>query len=183
VLQQCTDPQSLFDRPANLFVAAFIGSPSMNLVEATVENGGVRFADYSIPLDGRLDRQPGGRVILGVRPDDLALASHAPGRPTIDAKLEVVEQLGVESLLVFPIEAPLVTIEAVAAARDTVNEDERLLMDDERATFVARISGRDAPSPGDTVRLAVDVRHLHFFDPDTGESLRRAPVEKPGGRS
>jgi multiple sugar transport system ATP-binding protein len=172
VLQQCDRPQSLYDRPANLFVAAFMGSPSMNLVEATISDGHVSFAGFALPLAGHADPPArSDRVILGIRPDDLVLAAHAPGWPTITARVEIVEELGGESLIVFPIEAPLVTADAVMAARDTPHEEERLLMDDRRATFTARISGRDRPTQSDQVELAVDVRHLHFFDPTTGDAL------------
>jgi hypothetical protein len=72
---------------------------------------------------------------------------------------------------VFPIEAPLVTADAVMAARDMPQEEERLLMDDQRATFTARISGRDLLEPGESIDLVVDVRQLHFFDPASGDSL------------
>ena len=172
VLQQCGHPQALYDGPANLFVAAFIGSPSMNLVEATVADGQVGFAGFTLPLtDHPNPPRNVERVILGIRPDDLMLASQAPGRPTIAARIELLEQLGGESLLVFPIDAPLVTADAVMAARDMPQEEERLLMDNKQATFIARISGRDRPAPGQQVDLAVDVVHLHFFDPATGDSL------------
>jgi multiple sugar transport system ATP-binding protein len=171
-LQQCDHPQALYDRPVNLFVAAFMGSPSMNLIDANVSDGSATFAGFTLPItDHPNPPKSSGRVILGVRPDDLMLAQQAPSLPTIKTRIEIVEELGGESLLVFPIDAPLVTADAVTAARDTPHEEERLLMDDQRAMFVARIGGRDRPSPGDEVELAVAVRHLHFFDPTTGESL------------
>jgi multiple sugar transport system ATP-binding protein len=94
VLQQVDTPQALFRRPANLFVAAFIGSPSMNLVEADVGDGVVRFAGYELPLPAGKD-VPAGRLIVGIRPTDFAHAASAdPALPRMVVRPEVVEDLG-----------------------------------------------------------------------------------------
>src|SRR5437763_2683641 len=108
-LQQVDTPQALYARPANLYVAAFIGSPSMNLVEARVDGDVVEFAGFRIPLDRT--RRPtsirNGAVVLGVRPESFEDAAFAEsGRPLIDARVEVVEDLGSDIHLLFPIDAP-----------------------------------------------------------------------------
>src|SRR5262249_44674874 len=105
-IQQVGQPQHLYREPANLFVAAFIGSPSMNLVEATVERDGVTFAGFTLPL--ALGRRPprNGDVILGIRPtafEDAAFAEH--GLPTIEVEVAVVEELGDETHAIFYVDA------------------------------------------------------------------------------
>jgi multiple sugar transport system ATP-binding protein len=176
VVQQCDVPQVLFRRPCNLFVAAFIGSPAMNLVPARVEGGVARFADHEIPLvsDSPL-RGADREVILGVRPTAFAFDGPRaePDWPRIDVTVELVEELGDEIQLTFQIDAPPVEAEAVRAAADTDDADEgRLLLDDRRTRFTASLDGRRAVRPGERVRLALDARDLHFFDPATGDALR-----------
>jgi multiple sugar transport system ATP-binding protein len=173
LLQQCDSPQELFHRPANLFVAAFIGSPAMNLVEADVDGDEVGFGGHRLalpagsPLRGRRDR-----VILGVRPTDFEAAGPAtdPALPRIRAKVDVVEKLGSESHLIFAVDAPRISAEAVRAAQETT-DDGVLLADDERAQFTARVDGRFAVQAGDEVTLAVDASALHAFDPESGLAL------------
>ena len=182
VLQQVDTPQNLFRRPANLFVAAFIGSPSMNLVEADVDGSRVRFASFDLTLpDGSpcagLDR----RVILGIRPTDFEHDEDAdPALPRIRARPDVVEELGDETHVIFSIDAPEVHAEAVLAATEAATEDEgRLFAGDERAVFTARLDGRRPVAVGREIMLAVEHGHLHFFDPKTGLTLdagERAPL-------
>ena len=112
VIQQVDSPQALYTRPDNLFVAAFIGSPAMNLVEAVVADGRVSFAGIELPLA----RTPCGTatVILGIRPEafeDAALAD--PGLPTIDVDVLVLEELGSDTHVIFPIDAPRVEAEDI----------------------------------------------------------------------
>jgi multiple sugar transport system ATP-binding protein len=175
VLQQCDVPQRLFEAPANLFVAAFIGSPAMNLVEATIDGGVVRFGGLEVPLPpGTTVRAPGRPVILGVRPTDFELSGPLvdPAWPRISVHVDVVEQLGSESHVQFALDAPRVVADAVRAAADAEEEGEdRLLADDERTRFTARVSGRRPVESGTTVELAVDAGQLHFFDIETGEAL------------
>jgi multiple sugar transport system ATP-binding protein len=175
VLQQCDRPQKLFEEPANLFVAAFIGSPAMNLVEARIAGGSVRFGQYELPLPAGAATGDGERrVIFGVRPTDFELAGpHVdPAWPRITVVADVVEQLGAESHVQFTLEAPRMVAEAVRAAADTrVEGEDRLLADDERARFVARITGRQTVEPGSRVELAVDHGQLHFFDLESGAAL------------
>jgi multiple sugar transport system ATP-binding protein len=185
ILQQCDTPQTLFHQPANLFVAAFIGSPSMNLVEAELAEGEVRFAGYALPLPaGKLPANGSRRIILGIRPTSLELAGPRTEQsmPRIRVRTTVVEELGDETHLIFPVDAPRVSAEAVQAAVDAESEDEGVLLaDDTRALFTARVDAHRTVTSGETVELAVDVRKLHFFDRETGEALR-AKAPAPIGR-
>jgi multiple sugar transport system ATP-binding protein len=173
VLQQVDTPQRLFREPANLFVAAFIGSPAMNLVEAAVDDGRLRFAGYELPVpDGTgLDRP---RVIVGIRPTDFQDAASAdPRLPRLRVRAAVVEELGAESHVIFTVDAPRVVAEAVRAAEDTAEPGEGLLTDDTRALFTARVDGQSAVAPGAEIELAVDPQRLHFFDAASGAVLGR----------
>ncbi|MGZ4352686.1 MAG: ABC transporter ATP-binding protein, partial [Gaiellaceae bacterium] len=161
----------LYRSPANLFVAAFIGSPSMNLVDAEVVDGEVRFAGFRIPI-------PAGagvsatRVVLGIRPQDFSDAAQAdPSLPTIEAEPAVVEELGSSTHVIFPIEAPPVDVASVRAATDE-GERATLLATDSRALFTAEVAETTQARPGQRLRLAVDPTRFHFFEPATGEALR-----------
>jgi multiple sugar transport system ATP-binding protein len=174
ILQQVDTPQRLFREPANLFVAAFIGSPSMNLVEAQVDGGSVRFAGFDLPLPqgsplAGLDR----RVILGIRPTDFEHGATAESElPRVRVKPDVVEDLGTEAHLIFTIDAPRVSAEAVRAATETGDEDEgKLFADDQRAVFTACLDAKRSVASGQPVELAVDHSRFHCFDPSTGLSL------------
>src|SRR5205085_4768822 len=126
VLQQVDTPQELFRRPANLFVAAFIGSPSMNLVDAHVSGDRVVFAGYDVPLPASspalgLD----AKVILGIRPTDFEHGDGGdPALPRIRVRPDVVEDLGAENHAIFSINAPPVSAEAVRDATETAAGDE-----------------------------------------------------------
>jgi multiple sugar transport system ATP-binding protein len=172
VLQQVDRPQVLFRRPANLFVAAFIGSPSMNLVEADAAGGTVRFAGFELPLSGTAATR-NGQVILGIRPTDFSDGATAdPALPRMRVRAEIVEDLGAETHVLFSINAPRVVAEAVrAAAQDIAEEEGALFADDQRSMFTARIDGNDRLAPGSVVELAVETGRLHFFDPATGAAL------------
>jgi multiple sugar transport system ATP-binding protein len=173
VLQQVDTAQRLFREPANLFVAAFIGSPSMNLVEAGVEGGSLRFAGHTLPLPDEI-RLAARTVILGIRPTDFQDGAFAdPSLPRLPVRAAVVEDLGSESHVIFAIDAPRVVAEAVRAAADDAAPSESLLADDTRALFTARLDGQRLVAPGSEVELAVDPRRLHFFDPATGAVLAR----------
>jgi multiple sugar transport system ATP-binding protein len=170
VLQQCAPPQELFDRPVNLFVAAFIGSPPMNLVGAVVEDGRLSFGGFDLNVPNPHLPAATGSVILGVRPQDLAVAEEgAPARMTAD--VDLVEDLGTESNVMFSVNAPPVATDVVVAVSE--GDDTRLLMDDERARWAARITGRRHITPGSTVELAIDTRHLQYFDPDSRLAIPR----------
>jgi multiple sugar transport system ATP-binding protein len=169
VIQQVDTPQVLYGRPDNLFVAAFIGSPAMNLVEGTVSGGAVSFAGWEIPLDPGRRPARDGRVILGIRPEtfeDALLAD--PSLPSVEVEVVVLEELGSDSHVIFAIDAPRVVAEELKAAAD--NEDEALIAGD-HAVWNARVQSKTAARVGAPIRLAVDASHLYFFDPDSGASL------------
>jgi multiple sugar transport system ATP-binding protein len=163
-------PQRLYESPANLFVAAFIGSPPMNLVEASLGGDGVSLAGYTIPLDR--DRQPraasAGRAVLGIRPEAFEDAEFArPGLPQIEVRVDVVEELGSDAYVFFDLDAPRVTVDEAAEVED----DETTLIADNRSLYSARVDPRSKAAPGQTIRLAVDPSRLYFFSPETGASL------------
>jgi multiple sugar transport system ATP-binding protein len=172
-LQQVDRPQNLFHRPRNLFVAAFIGSPAMNLVEADVSGGRARFAGYELPLasGARAD----GRVILGVRPSAFSHGAGAdPALPRMRVQAEVVEELGDELHVIFGIDAPPVSADAVLAAAEASDESEgKLFAGETRATLTARLDAKRGVRAGEQVELAVDNGALHFFDRDSGDALDR----------
>jgi multiple sugar transport system ATP-binding protein len=177
-VQQVDTPQTLYREPVNLFVAAFIGSPSMNLVEAEVSDGVVEFAGYRVPL--RADRRPAGvdsgPTILGIRPQDFADARTASSElPTIDVDVAVVEDLGSSTHVLFAIDAPPLDVDAVRAATDE-HERATLLATDRRALFTAEVAEGTPVRPGERLRLAVDPSRFHFFDPQTSEALREGAL-------
>jgi multiple sugar transport system ATP-binding protein len=161
---QVDTPQALYGRPANLYVAAFIGSPAMNLVEAELADGTVEFAGLRFPVS-----HPGaGRVVVGIRPEAFEDAAFAdPALPRIEVAVEVVEDLGPDTHVIFPVDAPPVDTTEV---REAAGGAEALLPDD-RSLFTARVSPETSARPGATLRLAVDPAKFHFFDPATGLRL------------
>jgi multiple sugar transport system ATP-binding protein len=174
VIQQVDSPKVLFDSPTNLFVAAFIGSPSMNLVEATIDGGVLHTAGWALPLSERANGNVTGSrsVIFGIRPTDLSLAATAPAeRPRIRAKALTVEELGAESMVMFTIDAPRVMVDAVREAVDADADQVGLFADEDRAQFAVRIDGHTVVRPGDEIELAIDMRRAQLFDPETGDAL------------
>jgi len=172
-VQQVDEPQVLYDEPVNTFVAAFIGSPAMNLVEAHLDDDTVTFGAHKIPLDrSHRPRATGnGEVILGIRPEAFEDIAFAPeGLPTLDVEVAVLEELGSDAHVFFPIEAQQVLIED--AITDQPEDEATLLADEkERSLFVARVDARTDARIGSPIRLAVEPSRLYFFSPDTGESL------------
>jgi len=167
LLQQLDTPHALFHTPANLFVAAFIGSPSMNLVDAEIQGDSVRFGGFDVKLPASSPLVGANRkVILGIRPTDFDHVDPASDLPRIQVHVDVVEDLGAENHLIFAIDAPRVTAEAVRAAADT--DDDGTLFADERAVFTAVVGAKKITTPGSDVELAIDNTRLHFFDPATG---------------
>jgi len=170
-VQQVDTPQNLFNTPTNLFVAAFIGSPSMNLVEAEIGGGSIRFAGHVLALPDGV-APPAGRLLVGIRPTDFesgAVADQA--LPRMRVRAAVVEALGAESHVIFQLDAPRVRAEAVRAAADEQAEDQTLFADEERAEFTARIGTSATIPPGAEIELAVHVERAHFFDPQTGKVI------------
>jgi multiple sugar transport system ATP-binding protein len=172
VLQQVDTPQRLFNQPTNLFVAAFIGSPSMNLVDARVEDGVVHFGPYAIPLpaDRRLDEYRDRRLVLGIRPHDFEDADvWKSDLPTIEVKADVTEELGSEVHIIFTLDTPPVVTEHTMAAIDPDGGEFVPLVEAEgKTSFTARVDPRTKCRPGSTVRLSVDPGRFHFFERESG---------------
>jgi multiple sugar transport system ATP-binding protein len=181
-LQQVADPQTLYDRPVNLFVGGFIGSPAMNMIEATLERQNddliANLGSQSIALKGEtLDQRPalrnfeGKTVVLGVRPEDLedlALAPETAADHRLRGKVQLTEALGSEIMVHFTIDAkPAVTDEVLELAEDS-GDDRVPQPTDEHAALVGRFGARSRVRAGGDVEVAVDTRALHFFDPQTG---------------
>jgi multiple sugar transport system ATP-binding protein len=160
-VQQAGAPQTLYERPANLFVATFIGSPPLGSFTAMVERGddgrlALRAGDHRLPIDdavaARFDGlagRVGTAVVVGVRPEaftDVAVDPGTPGERTVDAVVDLVESLGADQLVHV----------VVAGVR-----------------LVARLTPRSRLRPGDVAKLAVDLDAVHLFDPVTGASLRK----------
>jgi multiple sugar transport system ATP-binding protein len=181
-IQQVGRPQTLYRDSANLFVASFIGSPSMNLVRAEVEGDAVRFAGYRVPLDLRR-RPPAGsprQLILGIRPEDFEDARFSPpGLPTIDVQIALVEDLGPEALAFFAVDAERVESETFGVASDGADQ-EALMAGDRRALFSATLDAATGARAGGSCRLTVNPARFHFFSPYNGESLLARESAVPG---
>jgi multiple sugar transport system ATP-binding protein len=170
---QVDEPQRLYQAPRDLFVAAFIGSPTMNLVGATVDGEEIVFGQLRVPLR-RSDRPSQARVVLGLRPESFEDQDFASGDlPVLDVQVEVVEEVGSDTFVFFQVDAPRVSAEAMGA------EDDDRLIAEERAVFAARVDPRTRARAGQPLRLAVDPQRFHFFDPQTGASLLAAPAPAP----
>jgi multiple sugar transport system ATP-binding protein len=161
-------PQRLYQTPKNLFVAAFIGSPSMNLVEAAIDGDTISFGQFRIPLDpGRRPERGIERVVLGIRPESMDDAAFAkPHLPRVDVAVEVLEELGSDTYAFFRVAAPHVNIES----RDAADEEATLLAAQD-SLFSARVDPATTGRVGSTLELAVDPARFHFFDVGSGESL------------
>jgi multiple sugar transport system ATP-binding protein len=183
ILQQVDTPQNLYRHPANLFVAAFIGSPPMNLVEATVQGDRVAFAGFDIPIQpGVLAAFDGRTVILGIRPSDIEDAAlwHGDDLPTIEVTVDVTEELGSEVNVIFRVDAPPVATEEIRAATDEEGEEILLMAEDHPlCVFCARVDARTTSTPGSTIRLTLDPSRFHFFDPVSGLAID--PALSPAG--
>jgi multiple sugar transport system ATP-binding protein len=165
-LQQVAPPEELYERPVNVFVAGFIGSPAMNMLQGRIELDAVAVGDARVPVSG-LASQEGREVIVGIRPEDLG---EEPAELRLRGRVELREALGAEVLLHVSVDArPALTDELRELAAD-VGED-RL----PTATLVARVGPRTSARQGDTIDLFADGRALHFFDAETGAALQRRP--------
>jgi len=193
-LQQVADPQELYDRPVNLFVGGFIGSPAMNMLEATLDrrDGHIvaQAGSHSIALDEEtvaahpaLESFLGSTVILGIRPEhleDAALAPDTPADRRLSGTVRLRESLGSE-----------VMVHLQVSAKPALTEDVRELAEDMDAvvaqdleegvtetTVVGRFGARSRVREGDVAEVAVDTRTLHFFDPETGLGIYEQPRQK-----
>jgi multiple sugar transport system ATP-binding protein len=187
-IQQVDDPQTLYDRPVNLFVGGFIGSPSMNMLDAVIEssNGGLAatVGNQTISLGPEaLENHPalkgyvGKQVILGIRPEDLedaALETGAPPERQLRGRLELKEALGSEIMAHFAIKgAHAETDETRELAKDVGAEgaEQPIGVAADEAVIVGRFGARSRIKQGDEVTAVVDTRALHFFDPQTGNGI------------
>ncbi len=203
-LQQVDAPQRLYEQPVNLFVAGFIGSPAMNLVEAHLAAGDdgelhVEVGGFRLPIPAEvIAERPGLRsyadrkVVLGIRPEDMedaSLVSDAPADRRISAEAELREALGSDVLVHFTIDAPPAVTEdvkelAVDVGTEMVEKVEQTAAQG-RSSVVARLNPRTEVKPGGHLELVVDTHRLHFFDVDTsraiydGEAATARPSEIP----
>jgi multiple sugar transport system ATP-binding protein len=175
ILQQVAPPQELYRRPSNLFVAGFIGSPPMNLIDASLERadgglpdvvfGGQRLRVPASVLDEhpKLEGYLGKQVVLGVRPEDVSDASlgASDGHSVIELPIRLREELGSE----VQVHAAIGT--AAHAGAEAADEVRSL------STLIAKMDPRTGIAVGDTAPIAVNCAQLHFFDPESGESIRR----------
>ena len=185
LLQQVDRPQVLYDRPANLFVAGFIGSPAMNLVEAELaERGGglaVRFGSHDLAVPQELlNERPalrsyvGRRIALGIRPEDLedAAAASVPDDARLDVVVDIKEDMGSEVFLHFTVDAPPVRAEAL---KEIIGEEAIAAAAEQThhhgSPFIARVSRGTHAQEGAEARLAVTTQLLHFFDLETVEGI------------
>ena len=155
LLQQCDTPLKLYDAPRNLFVAGFIGSPAMNLIEGIVAPDGVHLGDYTVPVPREtLAKAPDEKnLVLGIRPENFEMSDDPQGREGIGIDVGVVEELGADAFIYG-------TLTGIA-------EDELITAQQ----IVARIHGRTPPHRGETVRLQVDPVHVHVFSKASGDRL------------
>jgi multiple sugar transport system ATP-binding protein len=191
-LQQVDEPQTLYDRPVNLFVGGFIGSPAMNMLDATIEqqNGNLRanIGTQSITLGAEtLSQRPalrgyvGEPVIIGIRPEDLEDAALEPGEHdgrVLHGRLELKEALGSEIMAHFAIEAAHAeTDETRELAEDAGAADvtPQIGVSENEAVVVGRFGARSKIKDGDEIHAVVDTRALHFFDPGTGNGIYDSP--------
>jgi multiple sugar transport system ATP-binding protein len=157
---QVDDPETLYLQPANVFVGAFIGSPSMNIFDVVLDGDALVAPELRLPLTaGRRPPVPDGtRLVVGIRPEDLEDATlDDRGHPTVDVSVAVVERLGSEAHVMFT-----GGVNGASGSHGT-HENRRL--------FTASVDSATRARAGDTLRLAVKPDHFHFFDAETGASL------------
>jgi multiple sugar transport system ATP-binding protein len=190
-LQQVDDPQTLYDRPLNLFVGGFIGSPSMNMLDAKIEANGsfvARIGDQSVALGKEtLDLRPGlaeyagKHVIIGIRPEDLedaGLETDAPEDRILTGRLELREALGSEIMAHFAIKARSAQTDETRELADDIGKgdgEKHVGASEDEAIIVGRFGARSRIKQGDTISAVVDTRALHFFDPETGIGIYDSP--------
>lgn len=173
VLQQVAPPQELYSDPANLFVAGFIGSPTINVAEGIVRGDRLSFAGVEVPkppinLGGRMN------VLVGIRPADLNLFDDSDaGAVRLPATVEVAEHLGAEMHVLFPVAAKSLSTGVGGTGIDPTPEKEGVLLaDDGSSLFTAVLPSVASVGHGDRLDLAIEPDRLMFFDPETGRSLR-----------
>ena len=146
VLQQVDTPLNLYDKPANLFVAGFIGSPQMNLIEGVAHEGQAKIGEYTVPVDPGASKKMQGNITVGVRPEAWRLVSAEEGG--LPVKVTVVEELGADGY-----------VYGTSGVEGTPHD------------IIVRISGRQSVKRGETIHVTTDPNEVHVFDTDSGERL------------
>jgi multiple sugar transport system ATP-binding protein len=186
-LQQAAEPQELYDHPVNLFVAGFIGSPAMNMLEATLrrDNGTMTVVTGSQEIvlgpetlrqRPALQRYEGRELVLGIRPEDLEdhqLAGETAHGGTLNGTVTLREALGAEIMVHFSVDAPPAFTADVKELAEDVGDAERAEVHarESSAVLVGRFGARSRVKPGEQVDVAVDTRQLHFFDVESGAGI------------
>ena len=150
VLQQVGTPRDLYEQPQNVFVAGFIGSPAMNLFDADVVDGGLKFGTAVAKVDRETLSSAGKKVTIGIRPEDVQVSKTGEGLPV---DVDVVEELGADGYLYGHTE-----------------------IDGNRVDIVARVDGRSHPSAGDKVFILPEANHVHVFNTESGLRLSKNVV-------
>ena len=145
-LQQVDSPLNLYDKPVNLFVAGFIGSPQMNLMEAKAVNGQAKIGDYQVPVDPKAESVMKGDIVVGVRPETWRLVGPEDGG--LPVQVTVVEELGSDAFVY--------GTSGIQGAP---------------ANIIVRVSGRDAVHKGELIHVTTDASSVHVFDADSGDRL------------
>jgi multiple sugar transport system ATP-binding protein len=145
-LQQVDTPLGLYDRPVNLFVAGFIGSPQMNLIEATAVDGQAQIGEYMVPVDPTASKKMQGHITVGVRPEAWRLVSGS--EQGLPVAVTVVEELGADAF-----------VYGTCGVEGTPSN------------VIVRVSGRDAVHKGDVIHVTTDPKSVHVFDTETGARL------------
>jgi multiple sugar transport system ATP-binding protein len=189
ILQQVDTPQTLYEQPINLFVAGFIGSPAMNLVEAglassngslAVEVGGFKLAvpDEVLAARPALRSYAGRKIVLGLRPEDMedaSLVSDAPADRRISSTVDLREALGSDVVVHFQIKAPQAMTEDVRELAEDVGQEAVEAVEHGAgagsSNFIARLNPRTQAREKEPIELVVDAHRLHFFDPDDGSGI------------
>ena len=194
-LQQVATPQELYDLPVNLFVGGFIGSPAMNMIEATLEraNGGLaaKIGSQAVDLgEGVLSNRPalkdfeGKNVVIGIRPEhleDASLATDIPAGRRLSGEVALTEALGSELIVYIKSDAaPAFTEDVKELARDAgaTEPQAAALSEDGGATLIGRFNSRSRVRNGERTEVAVDTEGLHFFDPETGLGIYDRSTEE-----
>jgi multiple sugar transport system ATP-binding protein len=191
LLMQVASPQTLYDQPDNLFVAGFIGSPAMNMMEATIEAGDegtwLVLGSQRLRLDEGLFRRHealasyrGAKIVAGIRPEDMDDANLVPGFP-VDRRLRatagLVEAMGSDVFVHFVIDAPRVVSEATVELAADVGAEAIEELHQQAASaqceITARFSPRSMAKEGDAIDVAVDTSRFHFFDPESGRAVTK----------
>jgi multiple sugar transport system ATP-binding protein len=177
IIQQVDSPKNLYENPQNLFVAGFIGSPSMNFLPATLEGDRVTlpFGEATLPdrLRGKLQSNGKKEVIAGVRPEHFEDAEVEPDKPGVrfSAPVVVVESMGSELFAYFEVETGGVQSDELVELAEDAGLSDLPRHGGEQQQVVARLDAASRARPGEQAQMVLDTEHIHLFDPENGRSL------------